>query len=356
MGLYGNFFVTPSAPEFYNQVHREVPLVLDDTGVGASEPPFYKDRVTHALMGRFGDVMLINGVENLRLSGTAGEVLRLFVTNTANTRTFALAIPGVRLKLVGGDNGLYEQESWVDEVVIAPSERYIVELKLPKAGIYKVVNNKPGGAATLATLEVKDGQVPEVPGFEKLRTPSLAAADLKAVKAKLGVPVHKELRLTFSMDHDSLPMTHGHGARETGAAGPSAARRIEWEDEMPEMNRASHDKNVVWKMVDEKTKQENMAINWSFKKGDFVKIRLVNDASSMHPMQHPIHFHGQRFVVAAVDGKPTKNLVWKDSVLVASGETIDIVMEASSPGRWMAHCHIAEHLGSGMMIGFQVTE
>jgi FtsP/CotA-like multicopper oxidase with cupredoxin domain len=73
-------------------------------------------------------------------------------------------------------------------------------------------------------------------------------------------------------------------------------------------------------------------------------------------MQHPIHFHGQRFVVASVDGKPSSNLVWKDSVLVASGETVDIVMEVTNPGRWMAHCHISEHLGAGMMIGFQVSE
>lgn len=62
-------------------------------------------------------------------------------------------------------------------------------------------------------------------------------------------------------------------------------------------------------------------------------------------MQHPIHFHGQRFVVAAVGGKKSDNLVWKDSVLVAPGETVDIVLDASNVGRWMAHCHIAEHLG-----------
>jgi FtsP/CotA-like multicopper oxidase with cupredoxin domain len=349
MGLYGNFLVTPRSSDFYNPVHRELPLVLDDTGVQGAAP-FYKNRVTHTLMGRFGDVMLVNGVEDLRLKGTAGEVLRLFVTNTANTRTFAFAIPGVRLKLVGGDNGLYERESWVEQVVIAPSERYIVELKLPKPGHYEVVNAKPTGTTRLARLEVEDGSLPPLAGFDELRAPAAAAAELKGVKEKLSIPVQKELRLTLAMDHASLPMAHGaHGAAAAG-------RAIEWDDDMPEMNRASHDKNVVWKMVDEATRQENMAVNWSFKKGEFVKIRLVNDARSMHPMQHPIHFHGNRFVVAAVDGKPTDKLVWKDSVLVASGETVDIVLEASQPGRWMAHCHIAEHLGAGMMIGFEVKE
>jgi FtsP/CotA-like multicopper oxidase with cupredoxin domain len=355
MGLYGNFLVMPRSPDFYNPVHRELPLVLDDTGVQGATP-FYKHRVTHTLMGRFGDVMLVNGVEDFRLKGTSGEVLRLFVTNTANTRTFALAIPGVRLKLVGGDNGLYERESWVEQVVIAPSERYIVELKLPKPGLYDVVNAKPSGPTTLARLEVEAGTPPPLAGFDELRAPAAAAAELKVVKEKLGIPVQKALRLTLAMDHASLPMKHGaHGAK-SGAEGAAAGRGIEWDDDMPEMNRASHDRNVVWKMIDEATRQENMGIDWSFKKGDFVKIRLVNDARSMHPMQHPIHFHGNRFVVAAVDGKPTGNLVWKDSVLIASGETVDIVLEATQPGRWMAHCHIAEHLGAGMMIGFQVKE
>ena len=75
----------------------------------------------------------------------------------------------------------------------------------------------------------------------------------------------------------------------------------------------------------------------------------------MHPMQHPIHFHGQRFVIASVDGKKSDNLVWKDSALVKSGETMDILLEASRVGDWMAHCHIAEHLSAGMMLGFSVV-
>ena len=71
-------------------------------------------------------------------------------------------------------------------------------------------------------------------------------------------------------------------------------------------------------------------------------------------MQHPIHFHGQRFLVVARDGVLQTNLVWKDTVLVRSGEIVDIVLDASNPGVWMAHCHIAEHLEAGMMFGFKV--
>jgi hypothetical protein len=71
-------------------------------------------------------------------------------------------------------------------------------------------------------------------------------------------------------------------------------------------------------------------------------------------MAHPIHFHGQRFAVVSRNGVPNDNLVWKDSALLLAGETMDILLELSNPGKWMAHCHVAELLGTGMMFAFTV--
>ena len=73
-------------------------------------------------------------------------------------------------------------------------------------------------------------------------------------------------------------------------------------------------------------------------------------------MHHPFHVHGAgRFVVLARDGVPEANYVWKDTVLVRTGETVDILLDVTNPGRWMAHCHIAEHHESGMMFSFDVA-
>ena len=119
-------------------------------------------------------------------------------------------------------------------------------------------------------------------------------------------------------------------------------------------NAASTSADVHWLLRDG-SGAENMDVHWRFTEGEPVKIRLVNPMSGAHPMQHPIHFHGQRFVVTAIDGKPVELRAWKDTVLVPGGSTIDIVLDPSNPGEWMAHCHIAEHLTSGMMIGFTVT-
>jgi FtsP/CotA-like multicopper oxidase with cupredoxin domain len=74
-------------------------------------------------------------------------------------------------------------------------------------------------------------------------------------------------------------------------------------------------------------------------------------------MHHPFHIHGAgRFLILSRDGAAEPNLAWKDTVLVRTGETVDILLDVSNPGLWMAHCHIAEHHESGMMFSFEVTE
>ena len=60
-----------------------------------------------------------------------------------------------------------------------------------------------------------------------------------------------------------------------------------------------------WKLIDRTTGAENPAIDWHFPVGDQVKIRLVNEMDSDHPMHHPFHIHGAgRFLVLSRDGTP----------------------------------------------------
>jgi FtsP/CotA-like multicopper oxidase with cupredoxin domain len=130
---------------------------------------------------------------------------------------------------------------------------------------------------------------------------------------------------------------------------------IEWEDDMVEVNRMTTPGNMRWKLIDRATGAEGAAIDWVFRVGDRVKIRLVNEMDSDHPMHHPFHVHGAgRFLILARDGVVEANLVWKDTVLVRTGQTVDILLDVTNPGVWMAHCHIAEHHESGMMFSFRV--
>ena len=108
-------------------------------------------------------------------------------------------------------------------------------------------------------------------------------------------------------------------------------------------------------MIDTATNKENMDMNWTFKKGDVVKIRIINDANSMHPMQHPMHMHGQRFLVLDVNGVRNTNLVYKDTVLVQKGQTVDVLVAMDNPGNWVIHCHIPEHMEAAMMTEYHVN-
>ena len=83
--------------------------------------------------------------------------------------------------------------------------------------------------------------------------------------------------------------------------------KIEWEDEMAAMNNISTSADTFWKIIDEETGKENMKIDWQFNTGDLIKVRIFNDPKSMHPMQHPIHFHGQRFLVLSTNGEVNNN-------------------------------------------------
>jgi FtsP/CotA-like multicopper oxidase with cupredoxin domain len=148
---------------------------------------------------------------------------------------------------------------------------------------------------------------------------------------------------------------HGHHQHGEHEHGHDTAQGIEWEDDMVEVNRMTTPANMRWKLVDRETGAENSQIDWTFHVGDQVKLRLINEMDSDHPMPHPFHVHGAgRFVILARDDVVEPNLAWKDTVLVRTGETVDILLDVTNPGRWMAHCHIAEHHESGMMFSFNV--
>jgi FtsP/CotA-like multicopper oxidase with cupredoxin domain len=300
-------------------------------------------------MGRYGNVMLVNGQTDFSMEARRGEVVRLYLTNTANVRPFNFSIPGARMKLVGGDSGRIEDELFVSEVLIAPSERSVVEVLFEQAEELKLEHAGPDVTHTLGTVTVHDWPVEQsyAQDFETLRSNPEFVSERVALQQELEREPDKTLALVAVM-----PGMKNHG----GGHGHMEAPDIEWEDNMALHNRMTTPKNMFWKLVDQETAAENHDIHWSFTVGDRAKIRIVNDPHSDHPMQHPFHIHGERFLVLSRDGVANDNLVWKDTVLIRTGETVELLVDMSNHGRWMAHCHIAEHLEGGMMLSFEVGE
>ena len=359
LGLYGNILVrSPSANYYGDAVSREEVLALGDISMNdAGLVPYGTEAPTHALMGRFGNLFLINGAPRYTLDVDRDDVVRFLLTNASNARMYNLSFGDARMKVIASDLGKFEREEWVQSVPIAPAERYVVDVKFGHDGRLAIVNRVQALAHIAGTYSAEIDTVGMVRAtarsnirhagreFERLHVNKDVERDLAPFRKYFAKPVDHSLVLTFVARE--LP-----SAVSNMLLGINAA--VEWNDGMPMMNWLVTGRQVRWILRDPATGKENMDIDWHFTQGDVVKLRLFNDPASSHAMQHPIHLHGQRFLVLSRDGVSNTNLGWKDTAVIPAGETVDLLVDMSNPGRWMLHCHVAEHLSAGMMTVFTV--
>jgi FtsP/CotA-like multicopper oxidase with cupredoxin domain len=354
MGLYGNIVVVPSEPDYWPPVHRELTLTLDDILLEEGQiAPFSRLHPNYTAMGRYGNALLVNGEPRLSTPARLGEVVRFYLTNTANTRVFNLRLGGARMKLVGGDSGRYERETFVDHVVIAPSERVVLDVLFDRPGEVTLEHRTPARVYPLVDISVQPERAePALAArFEDLRESSEMIGARARIAGYLTSEPDKTLALVAEMNMGDA----SHGDEEHHHGHPNEQDGIEWEDDMVEMNRRTNPANMRWMLIDRQTGAVGGGIDWRFRVRQQVKIRIVNEMDSDHPMYHPFHIHGAgRFLILSRNGVEEPNLVWKDTVLIRTGETVDILLDVTHPGVWMAHCHIAEHHESGMMLTFRV--
>jgi len=59
--------------------------------------------------------------------------------------------------------------------------------------------------------------------------------------------------------------------------------------------------------------------------------------------------------VLSTDGRPAARTHFTDTVLLDPDGRAEIAFVADNPGDWMFHCHVIEHLETGMMAVVRVA-
>jgi FtsP/CotA-like multicopper oxidase with cupredoxin domain len=201
MGLYAPMVVGPSGPSYWPPVDRQLTITLDDVLIEDGRmAPFQRSGPNFVAMGRFGNVMLVNGETDFSGEAAVGEVVRLYLVNTANTRIFNFALRGTRMKLVGGDSGRYEREAFVEEVLLSPSERAVVDVLFDTPGDVLLEHRTPDLVYELGSFSVAGNATGDTAAsFEKLRSDPELTAERQSISHDIGRAPDKTLAVVASM-------------------------------------------------------------------------------------------------------------------------------------------------------------
>jgi FtsP/CotA-like multicopper oxidase with cupredoxin domain len=309
-GLAGAFVVKPKADPI-PAAYGDTVLVFTDLRL-ATDGTMPANNATDLMNGRVGDHVLVNGQKNPRLKVPFGTKRRFRLYNATNARFLRLSFEA-SMTVIGTDGGLLEAPMAVDEILLSPAER--LEL---------VVSFEKPGPVTLYTLDYDRGWMgagrPADGGL------TLLTVDVSEEPAEPVPPLPERLRPIAPL------------------SGPAVSRRLVFTETM---TMTATDMQMGF-LINGKAFDMNR-IDVVSKAGQVELWEIVNKAD----MDHPFHVHGTQFQVVEHerDGKVSKPpyLAWKDTVNVARGETVRLLLRQERPGPRMYHCHILEHEQLGMM-------
>ena len=362
LGLFGNIVVRSPRADYFTPAHREEVLMLDDLLVGDDGlVPFGEEATTHALMGRFGNVFLVNGEPRYALAVRRGEVVRFLLTNVSNTRTFNLSFPGARMKLVGSDVGNYEREEWVESVVIAPAERYIVEVRFEVPGRVALVNRVQAldhlygrffyETDTLGIVRVADAAAaPDLASsFGALRADRHVSDDIRRYRAHFARPVDRDARADARDTRSSLRDAAADDAR----LGVLHARRVERDDAAHELGVDRQAGAVGRARPRDREREHGCGLEIPARRRDQASAGQRAPVLSRHAAPDP---HSRPALPRAGGERCAEREPRLEGHGARSRRLGDRrAARAVEPGRWMLHCHIAEHLSADMMMAFTVN-
>jgi FtsP/CotA-like multicopper oxidase with cupredoxin domain len=310
-GLYGMLIVSggPSIP-----VDADRAFVLDDVKLEADGALSTQTDPLDVMLGRQGNVLLVNGRQRPRLAVKAGARERWRFVNAANGRYFNLRLAGQAFLVVGWDGGVLAAPYRADTLLMAPGERYEVLVEPP---------GNPGDEVVLETIHYDRGHDIPDPGPKPLMTVAIGSPGGAGGGAM------------------PLPTTWGEPADLTAPVGAIERSVVLSEDEVTGGEPVFFINAASFPNVPPVAATTGDVETWSVK----------NDSE----MDHPFHLHGMFFRVLDVGGNAPAHVGWKDTVNVPRKQTLRFVVRYGAPGTWMFHCHILEHAERGMMAELVLT-
>ncbi|MCS0501847.1 multicopper oxidase family protein [Ancylobacter mangrovi] len=285
--------------------------------------------------GTFGQTRRVNGVPQLELTAPAGGDVRLRILNVDASRVMGIGVEGAKAWLIAVDGHALDPillDDLPDGIWrMGPAQRIDVHLRMPTDGAPVRVGDYAAADiyyfASLAAsgpAKAHPGQGPLALPRAELPFPDLDSAEFhsftlqqatdQAVK-QLGLPPDDPLSKALVASFCVGATTYWSIGQVSWATG----NRLGLPPPLAVMN-----------------------------EGRSYRIQIKNETRFSHPM----HLHGHAFaVLSSSKGRLPQHFA--DTVLVQPNEAVEIGFVAAQ-GDWVFHCHILEHMETGMMGWFRV--
>ena len=298
-GLYGPIVVRAGdAPR-----HTERVLVLDDVDLAESGELAIEPTEEDVMMGRHGDLVIVNGRPQPQFVGVAGDTERWRIVNAANGRYFEISAAGRALRVVEADGGALLEPIDTERLRVTPGERFTVDVE---------VGGQPGEVLSVTTSPVDAGHGP----------PDAGERVLFSVRLEEGITRRPARIEPVAFERLVSP-------------GAAVTRLLVLRDTLDEsLGRGFSINDEAWPF--------NTPLDGVTGTSEVWRIENATEGA------HPFHLHGMFFQVLDASGERRDELGWKDTVDIPPDSTLDLAVRLER-GAWMFHCQILEHAERGMM-------
>ena len=308
MGLYGILIVEDKKPIInYSQNNL---LVLDDIRLSGNKiSPFGNPHDT-MMAGRYGNNYFINGKKSTTIKTKENSLVKLNLVNTANARIFQLGIENKKMLVLKKDINKVEKPYEVSSLILSPGERaeVLINIKSNNKNL-NIYDYNSQLSNTIGKIKVEESNQSSKSSYYSSLVEKDRSINIPDWSDKLNQPPNATFNLYHFIKDGEFRWT------------------------------------INGKVYPENPEEVNL------EEGKFYKFRYKNTKNMVHPM----HLHGQEFLILERNGKKQELNEFKDTLLVNPGETVDIGFIAQGKGQWVNHCHILEHAEAGMLMKVNIS-